>query len=332
MKDICPICESKSNAELIKKREVLNIRGEDIEVEVEVYRCSECREEILGSNSTDPFEQAYRVYRKNHCLLQPEEIKTIRKKYGLTQNELSKILGWGLATLSRYENGALQDEAHDKILRLIDDPSNLLKLILKSPQVFDDERRAHIIKDLKNQELQSFSFENLYEELFSKYDADENSGFTKFNMDKVLNAILYFCTEGEFKTKVNKLLFYLDFKHFRDYTTAVSGLRYAHGYYGPIPEKYDYFYAFLIERGSLNPKEYTCDCSPDIVGEILQSTKRPDLSIFLETELMELAYIKKHFKNFTSNKIQKYSHEERGYKETSNGDYISYDYAQYLRL
>jgi hypothetical protein len=109
-------------------------------------------------------------------------------------------------------------------------------------------------------------------------------------------------------------------------------VRYAHGYYGPIPDKYDYFYAFLIERSLLNPSEYTCDCSPDIVGEVLQSTKKPDLSIFLETELMALAYIKKYFKNFTSKKIQKYSHEERAYKDTSNGEFISYDYAQYLRL
>jgi len=334
VKKTCPICKQESYPELIKKKDVLNIRGENIEIEVEVYRCEKCGEEILSSDSkNDPFEQAYRIYRTNHCFLQPEEIKSVRKKYSLTQNELSKILGWGLATLSRYENGALQDEAHDKVLRLIaDDPQNLLKLILQSPYALDEERRRRIIEELKNQERRLFSFDKLYEDLFTIFPANENSGFAKLDINKVFNAILFFCLDGDFKTKVNKLLFYSDFRHFRDYTISISGLSYAHGFYGPVPDKYDFIYAALIEKGALTSREYTCDCSPNIVGENLISTKSPDLSIFLETELMELAFIKKFFRKYTSNKIQKYSHQERGYQETSDGELISYSYAQYLRL
>jgi len=333
MKRKCPICEKEGKTEIIKKRETLNIRGENIEVDMEIHRCESCGEEILRTDTRyDPFEQAYRIYRKKNCMLQPEEIKAIRKKYGLTQTEFSKILGWGLSTLSRYENGALQDEAHDKILRLIAEPRNLLKLISQSPNALDEDKKRQIVRGLEKEELESFSFENLYDDLFARIPADENSGFKKLDINKVLNGILFFCKNGEFKTKVNKLLFYVDFKHYRDYTTSIFGLRYAHGFYGPVPDKYEFYYAALIEKGSLNAREYSCDCAPDIIGENLISMKDPDLSIFSETELMELAFIRKYFKDFTSTKIKNYSHKERGYQDTLDGDIISYDYAKYLRL
>jgi len=44
-------------------------------------------------------------------MLSPYEIRELRKRYGLTQKELSLLLGWGSVTMSRYENGALQDVA-----------------------------------------------------------------------------------------------------------------------------------------------------------------------------------------------------------------------------
>jgi len=40
------------------------------------------------------------------------------RRYPITQEELGVLLGWGGATLSRYENGALQDEVHEKMLRM----------------------------------------------------------------------------------------------------------------------------------------------------------------------------------------------------------------------
>ena len=39
---------------------------------------------------------AYNVYRKEHKLLLPEEIKKIREQYGLSQRKFSKLLNWGI--------------------------------------------------------------------------------------------------------------------------------------------------------------------------------------------------------------------------------------------
>ena len=64
----------------------------------------------------------YNMYRSKKGLLLPNEIKAIREQYGVSQKNLSKILGWGEKTITRYENGSIQDLGHNKMLNLIKDP------------------------------------------------------------------------------------------------------------------------------------------------------------------------------------------------------------------
>src|SRR5262245_38311019 len=120
MLGICPNCEKGTKLDTINREENINVRNEVIKVNVEFYRCTECGTEFRDPKSLDdPLDLAYREYRSIHKMIQPEQIKAFRDQYNLTQQELSNLLGWGGATLSRYENGALQDEAHDIVLRLI---------------------------------------------------------------------------------------------------------------------------------------------------------------------------------------------------------------------
>lgn len=52
-------------------------------------------------------------------LLTSDQIVVIRDMYGLYQVDLAKLLGWGEATISRYESKAIQDEAYGNMLRII---------------------------------------------------------------------------------------------------------------------------------------------------------------------------------------------------------------------
>lgn len=70
----------------------------------------------------------------------------------------------------------------------------------------------------------------------------------------------------------------------------------------------------------------------DMIGEKLFSEKKPDLSIFSETELKILASIKEHFKGWTAKNISEFSDNERGYIETPNVRLISYRYAKDLQI
>jgi len=323
MKGICQNCEKETELEFIRDRETFEIRGVPIEVEVQYYKCSECEEEFEEHISGyDPLDEAYREYRRRQGMLQPEKIKQVRKKYGLTQGEMSKILGWGSATLSRYENGALQDEAHERMLRLVIEPRNLLCLIAETPDVLSEEKKSRLLKE-------SYSFKLIYEERYGDYEENDLSGYRKQDLAKFLHAILFFCKEGVSKTKLNKLLFYADFKHFKEYAVPITGTRYAHIPFGPAPDKYSLYFAALIEDGDIRVEEIIYS---EGVGEKFFSVYQPDLSLFSDSELKILAAVREHFESFTASKISEFSHQEKGYQETETGHIISYDYANQLKL
>jgi putative zinc finger/helix-turn-helix YgiT family protein len=333
MKGICPNCEKQTELEVKHATEDVVVRGESIPVAVEYYKCLACGEEFEDPGShDDPLDKAYREYRKRHSMLQPEEINALRKRYGLTQNEMSRLLGWGGATLSRYENGALQDDAHEKTLRLITEPHNLLRLIEESPDTLTEEKRKHLIEQLRGEEGEAYSFARIYEERFGSYEADEFSGYRRFDLAKLVNAILFFCkdTEGRWKTVLNKLLFYADFKHCKEYTVSITGSRYARIPYGPAPDNWTHYLALLIEEGALRVEEVYYP--NDVIGERLVAEKKPDLALFSDTELKILASVKEDLKDWSAKKVSDFSHDEKGYIETPGSRLISYTYAKDLQI
>ena len=53
---------------------------------------------------------------------------------------MSAILGIGVATLNRYENGALQTEAMDKAIRYyMDDPQRIMDRIKRHPELVKEK-------------------------------------------------------------------------------------------------------------------------------------------------------------------------------------------------
>jgi len=331
MKGICPHCEKETKLELVRSVEEIKVRGEPIKVEMEYFKCKKCGEEFEDPRSDDdPLDKAYREYRRLHGMVQPEEIRTLRKKYGLTQGEMSNLLGWGGATLSRYENGALQDETHERALRLAMEPRNLLKLISATPGALSKERRERLVKELEAAEEAAYSFEKIYEERFGRYEPDEFCGYRKLDLAKLFNAIIFFCKGGVPKTKLNKLLFYADFKHFKEYSVSITGARYAHIPFGPAPDKYAYYFATLLEEGAIKAEEVAY--TKEAVGEKFVSMKEPDLSLFSDSELKILASVKEYFKKFSAKKVTEFSHKEKGYTEVPHGRLISYAYADELTI
>ncbi len=332
MKGICPNCEKEVELNYINQPEEIRVRDENIPVEVGFFKCTNCGTEFRGPKSlNDPLEIAYREYRSRHQMLQPEEIKLFRSKYGLTQQELSNLLGWGGATLSRYENGALQDNTHDTVLKLIMEPANLLELINTKPDALSKAKREKLLLALKKIVSGQELFIPLYEAWFGSYAPSEYSGYKSLDVTKLLNAMVFFCKGEEVpKTKLNKLLFYADFKHYKDYTVSITGAKYAHLPFGPAPDQYQYYLASLYhEENAIRIEERDFN---EYSGEYLKSLREPDLSIFSASELKILAMIKEQFEDFTASKISKLSHEEKGYTETRDGEIISYEYAKQLSI
>lgn len=332
MKEMCPICEKESQVNAIKKKEAINVRGELIDVEYEVLKCNECGEEYVNTETPhDPFVYAYDIYRKKHNMLQPDEIKEIRKKYGLTQGELSRLLGWGGATLSRYETGALQDKTHDNQLKLLKDPRNMRVILTENPDALREQRGRQLLTNIEKLAEEECPFERFLEEWGAEREISIYSGYMSFNMDKLLNCMLYFCIGGLLKTAINKHLFYADFKHFKDYKVGISGTRYIHLPYGPVPKNYEIYLATLVNEGAIDVNEISYE-GKDFIGEEYKTLKKPNLTLFSESELKIMATIKEHFKGYSAKAISNFSHDEKGYQETTTGQPISYEYAEALRI
>ena len=329
MKSVCPGCEKETRVDIVKKVEHFDIRGEELEIMAEFRRCAECGAEFENTRDHDALAQAYREYRQRHNMLQPEHIQKWRKGLGVTQKELGALLGWGGATLSRYENGALQDDAHEKMLRMTMEPHNFLNLIKETPGVISPEKRERLVQELEAAEAEALSISRIFEDRLASYSPDEFSGFLKFDVEKFRHAVLFFCKGGQLKTKLNKLLFYADFKHFNEYAVSITGARYVHLRHGPVPDNYEYFFAPLIHSGEIEVDEIQVF---QYFGENYMAIEEAGLSLFEPSELKVLAEVKEYFKDFSATQIREFSHEERGYRETSDRQVISYLFATELKM
>jgi putative zinc finger/helix-turn-helix YgiT family protein len=118
-----------------------SIRGEKFLISgIEYEKCDNCGEEELDLKQVELLsKKANAIYRENHGLLKPEEIQSIREKYGFTQEEFQEILGVGKTTLSRWETGSIMQPAT---------ANTLLRVLRKHPLAMKDlaDERGYQLK------------------------------------------------------------------------------------------------------------------------------------------------------------------------------------------
>lgn len=334
---LCPSCETYIELLCESERETYNVRGEPVEIEAEVAICPKCGLKVFDEErDSRNLELAYNEYRKKHGLLLPSEIRLIRERYGLSQRALSRLLGWGEITLHRYESGALQDRGHNNMLRILGEPKNMRTLleadfanISRAQRKILEERIDHLTA---NEERPPFHV-SLEHRVSHEY-MDSSSGYKEYDLDKFKNAILYLAHRlgGVLKTKLNKLLFYVDFLNFKETSVSITGSRYVHLPYGPVPDNYQLIVAEIIQEGDLELNEVLFDTERGIVGEILTASTEPDRNIFSGKEIYVMDFVSDIFRALGSGQIANRSHQEAAYRETKNGEYISYEYAKELSL
>ena len=145
----CPLCDEEHEVEVRERMSKTIIKDEEVEYKEVYLYCENADEDenefVLGKMLNTNLLSARNAYRKKHNLLTSNEIVKIRNNYGLSQVELARLLGWGEATISRYESKAIQDEAYDNILRLIrDNPMKAIELLDKNKDKFTNERYSQI--------------------------------------------------------------------------------------------------------------------------------------------------------------------------------------------
>ncbi len=139
----CPICDCEVETIVQTVSETYPVKGEDISIDAHVRFCAHCHEDLWDEKlDAQNLLDAYALFRKKHGLLQPQEIRTIREKYGLSQTAFARILGLGDKTITRYENGSIADAAPNNLIYLCRQPEIFLDLLEKnreriSPQDYE---------------------------------------------------------------------------------------------------------------------------------------------------------------------------------------------------
>ena len=337
-KVLCPNCEEYTSVTLGVEKEVYNVRGEPTQIEAEVTICQKCGSKIFDEErDSRNLEKAYSLYREKHDLLPPDEIRSMREKYGLSQRALSRLLGCGEITIHRYENGAIQDNAHDNLLRSIADPKNLCMFFEANRDKLPTYTVARLEKRIASfmQEDREQAFQVSFERLVSHQHVDLTSGFKEYDLEKLENMILYLVKllDGTLKTKLNKLLWYCDFLYFKESSVSITGAQYVRIKLGQVPDHYELIFANMIHEGLIDKNEIPFQTKDGTQqGEEFTTLVEPDKSLFTEKEIQVMDSIADTFREDTSTSIMEKSHREAAYKKCKDGEIISYEYAKELSL
>jgi putative zinc finger/helix-turn-helix YgiT family protein len=336
--EFCPRCERLTEAALVSTKENLTVLGELVEYTARVYKCGTCGEEFAPPDLEEQnFKRAYDLYRKRHNLVTSRQIKAIRETYGLSQRSFARFLGWGQITIHRYEAGAIQDIAHNQTLVLIkDNAENVRKIFELNRNNLSESLRQKVEERIKaligrDGESKRKSLESLIAEKASGTEPTIDSGYKALDAKKLENLILYLLRNirGVFKTKLNKLLWYCDFYHFKEYGVSMTGTRYQHLPYGPVPDNYDLYLWILSTEKKIEGEEIIFE---DKSGEFFRAIAHEDLSTFTKEELGTMKYVVRKLGKLNAQQISERSHEEAAYKGTRQSETIPYSFAEQLSI
>ena len=74
--------------------------------------------------------------------LTAQDIKRIRRKYGLTQQGFARLLGLGEASVVRYENGQTPSKANANLIRAADNPAFMRDCFERDGDLLSHEQRG----------------------------------------------------------------------------------------------------------------------------------------------------------------------------------------------
>lgn len=329
MRSFCPTCLAEREVKHATKPETYTVRGERVGIAAKLLVCEECGNEVFDMTLDETnVRQAYAAYRRSHGLLTPKEIRSIRERYGLSQRALARALGWGLITLQRYEKGALQDLAHDSILRKIsEDPSLLYFQFERNTNQFSEAETVKIRSQLadhvvgRKRELVIHAYESAEEIAYSRDKASR--GFQQFEFIRFAQIVGCIARSGKdlFKTKLAKLLWLSDFCSYALNGASMTGLVYCRLPYGPAPDQFQLLLGLLEARGivTLEPYEFN-----SYSGETVLLREDPGTSELGGEELEILDRVISKYGRMSSAELSQRSHKETLWNNHVDGDSLPY--------
>jgi len=193
------LCLSCMEVHDVKEVEVIEeniFKNERVKFNAIYEYCSDTEEYTQTEEMIKINDLAFKdAYRKKMNLLTSIEIIGIREKYGISQKDFSEILGWGKATITRYENYQVQDVAHDDILRKIDsDPNWFLSLLNRAKDKLTEKAFTKYLeqaKEIFNCNKNAYLIDSINAVYAELQDDNMLTGGSRLNLKKVIEEINY---------------------------------------------------------------------------------------------------------------------------------------------
>ena len=292
-----------------EKRE-LEYRKEKYSYVAQFYEDDETHEQFTTTEMDEAnLAQVYNQYRAAHSIPFVDEIVALRERYSLSALKMSAILGFGVNQYRQYEEGYMPSETNGKILKACQNPIIFETFVQNSRAQLGEKAYTRITGQLEAVKKQQTDVRRSL--IFGESKRTGANGFAPLSLERLRNLLLYFIHEcGDvFNTKMNKLLFYADFYHYRQHGQAISGLSYRAIKYGPVPVHWDRAYSLFDDV-----RQEIVEFDTGITGTKLVSVSQPDLSLFSESEKDTLRKIAETFSQTTAKEISLVSHDEEAWK------------------
>lgn len=151
------------------------------------------------------------------------------------------------------------------------------------------------------------------------------TGHKIFSLEKMAAMISYIAasTADLYKTKLNKLLFYADFINYNSYGHSISGSRYVHLPYGPVPDGYEETLDTLNHYGVI-------DISRQNSADLVRSGEKSAKEFLSAEEKTTLDWVLAKYGSMSASQLTEISHREKAYKNTKTGEELAYGYAKFF--
>ena len=222
------------------------------------------------------------------------------------------ILGFGTNQYRLYEMGEVPSESNGKMIRSAMNPHVFLDLVRSTrSQLTDKEytktitRVDEVIKASERRQDELKETKRLF-----RTERGMANGFAPLSTDRLKNLLLYLLKQmGETSpTKMNEVLFYIDFFSYRERGMAISGLAYQSLELGPVPQRWDRVYSAFDEVEVQLKLVQGQECTR------LKADVEADMGGFSAEEMAVIDTVCEKMKGMTSKEVTKMCGDEPAWK------------------
>lgn len=240
-----------------------------------------------------------------------QRISELRKKKGLSQEDLAKKVKISRSSLAQIELGnrsvdILELQKLSLILEFSLDYFMSKDFSVTDLDISDDKKELKVEERISVPKLQVNKFKNVLLYILEHCAGKPNVGET----------VLY------------KLLYFSDFNYYEMYEEHLTGAAYRKLPYGPVPQKIDTILGQMIEKGKIQRVKTEYHGFPQTRYLPLE---KADLTELKASEKEIIDRVIEQMSDWSASVISNYSHDDKPWRASKDGDEINYELAFYRR-